>query len=266
MLKPNPKSREIALRCEGLCKDLGGQRILQGIDLSVTAGEVVSVLGPSGSGKSTLLRCLNWLSPPSEGRVWIGEEQIGMMTDGRGKSRPLPEREIRRQRSRIGMVFQSFNLWPHMTAHENVMEGLLSVRHLDRGEASDRAARCLEEVGLANKKDSHPAKLSGGQQQRVAIARTIAMAPEIILFDEPTSALDPELVGEVLDVMRALALLPTTMIVVTHEVAFAENVCDRVVFMDEGRIIEQGPPAQILHCPTHERTQRFLSRFNHNAA
>jgi polar amino acid transport system ATP-binding protein len=264
-MKPKTGFPDIAIRCQGLCKDLGGQRVLQGIDLSVAAGEVVSILGPSGSGKSTLLRCLNWLSPPTEGRVWIGEEQVGVMVDGRGRSHPLGEREIRRQRSRIGMVFQSFNLWPHMSALENVMEGLLSVRRLSRPEASQRAARFLEDVGLAHKLDSRPANLSGGQQQRVAIARTIAMEPEVILFDEPTSALDPELVGEVLGVMRDLALRPTTMIVVTHEVAFADNVCDRVVFMDHGQIVEQGPPAQILHSPVQERTQRFLARYNHSA-
>lgn len=260
-MKPKTRFSEIAIRCEGLCKDLGGQRVLHGIDLAVAAGEVVSILGPSGSGKSTLLRCLNWLSPPTEGRIWVGDEQVGVATDGRGRSRPLGEREIRRQRSQIGIVFQSFNLWPHMTALDNVMEGLLSVRHVDKQQARQRAVRYLEDVGLGNKLDSRPANLSGGQQQRVAIARTIAMVPDVILFDEPTSALDPELVGEVLSVMRDLALRPTTMIVVTHEIAFAESVCDRVVFMDQGRIIEQGPPKQILHAPMHERTRRFLARY-----
>ncbi|APW39614.1 ectoine/hydroxyectoine ABC transporter ATP-binding protein EhuA [Rhodoferax koreense] len=250
-----------AIRCEGLCQDLGGQRVLQGIDLAVAKGEVVSVLGPSGSGKSTLLRCLNWLAPPTAGRVWLGNEEVGVKPDRHGRQRPLADAAVRAQRSRIGMVFQSFNLWPHMTALENVMEGLLSVKRLARAEAHERAAAALREVGLGHKLDSHPARLSGGQQQRVAIARTIAMQPEVILFDEPTSALDPELVGEVLGVMRELALRHTTMIVVTHEIAFADGVCDRVVFMDQGRIVEQGPPAQVLRAPQQERTQRFLGRF-----
>jgi polar amino acid transport system ATP-binding protein len=250
-----------AIRCEGLCKELGANLVLENIDLQVKHGEVVGVLGPSGSGKSTLLRCLNWLSPPTRGRVWLGGELLGMRLDAHGQGRPLRERAIRAQRSRIGMVFQSFNLWPHMTALENAMEGLLSVRHMPGPQARDVAANSLRIVGLENKLDCYPGKLSGGQQQRVAIARTIAMAPEIILFDEPTSALDPELVGEVLAVMRELALRPTTMIVVTHEIDFADEVCDRVVFMDQGRIVEQGVPSNVLHAPSEERTLRFLSRF-----
>ena len=251
-----------AIRCQQICKTLGTNRVLEGIDLAVAQGEVVSILGPSGSGKSTLLRCLNWLSPPTSGRVWLGNELLGIKLDDDGNAHTLSEAAIRLQRSRIGMVFQSFNLWPHMTALENVMEGLVSVRRLPRREARARAAESLRAVGLAQKVDSHPANLSGGQQQRVAIARTIAMTPEIILFDEPTSALDPELVGEVLAVMRELAARPTTMIVVTHEIGFADEVCNRVVFMDQGRIVEQGPPSQILHAPTEERTKRFLGRFS----
>ncbi len=252
----------IAIRCEGLCKDLGGNRVLSDVDLAVSVGEVVSVLGPSGSGKSTLLRCLNWLSPPTAGRVWLGDEMLGQRLDDSGAAHKLQERAIRIQRSRIGMVFQSFNLWPHMTALDNVAEGLLAVRKLPRVQALAQAAQSLRGVGLGQKLDSHPARLSGGQQQRVAIARTIAMQPEVILFDEPTSALDPELVGEVLAVMRELALRPTTMLIVTHEIAFAESVCDRVVFMDHGRIVEQGPPAQVLRAPKEERTQRFLGRLS----
>ena len=261
-LAPHPS----ALRCEGLTKVLGGQQVLEGVDLRVERGEVVSVLGPSGSGKSTLLRCLNWLSPPTDGRVWIGDELLGLRQDAAGRTRPLGDRQVRAQRSRIGMVFQAFNLWPHMTALENVMEGLLGVRKMNRPDAIEAASAALRQVGLASKRESYPAHLSGGQQQRVAIARTIAMAPEVILFDEPTSALDPELVGEVLGVMRALAEQSTTMIVVTHEIAFAEEVCSRVVFMDQGRIVEQGPPAQVLRAPVEERTRRFLGRFHRDAA
>jgi polar amino acid transport system ATP-binding protein len=251
-----------ALRCQGLCKDLGGNRVLNGIDLAVSAGEVVSILGPSGSGKSTLLRCLNWLSPPTEGAVWLANERVGVSVDVHGRLHKLPERVIRVQRSRIGMVFQSFNLWPHMTALDNVVEGLFSVRALSRSEAHARATQALQDVGLGDKLHSYPGNLSGGQQQRVAIARTVAMQPEVILFDEPTSALDPELVGEVLGVMRELASRPTTMLVVTHEISFAEGVCDRVVFMDHGCIVEEGTPAQVLLAPREERTRRFLGRFS----
>src|SRR5258706_2958268 len=248
-MEPATVPETFAIRCEGLCKDLGGHRVLDRIDLAVAAGEVVSILGPSGSGKSTLLRCLNWLSPPTEGRVWLAGDLLGLRIDAHGRPHALGERAVRLQRSRIGMVFQSFNLWPHMTALDNVMEGLLSVRRLPQPQARARAEEALRGVGLGHKLDSHPARLSGGQQQRVAIARTIAMQPEVILFDEPTSALDPELVGEVLAVMRELALRPTTMVVVTHEIGFADEVCNRVVFMDAGRIVEQGPPSQILHVP-----------------
>jgi polar amino acid transport system ATP-binding protein len=251
----------VALKASGIGKSFGPNRILDGVDLSVARGEVVCVLGPSGSGKSTLLRCLNWLAPPDEGAVWIGDERIGMRETASGAAKPRPEREIRAQRSRIGMVFQSFNLWPHMTVLENVMEGLLSVKRMARLEASDLAVEALRQVGLGAKHTATPANLSGGQQQRVGIARTLAMAPEIILFDEPTSALDPELVGEVLAVMRGLAAKETTMIVVTHEIAFARDVADRVIFMDGGRIVEQGPPAQVLDAPSSTRLQQFLYRF-----
>jgi len=250
-----------AIRCGKICKTLGGNLILRDIDLAVRRGEVVSVLGRSGSGKSTLLRCLNWLSPPTSGVVWLGDEMVGIEIDQSGRERLRSASALRRQRSRIGMVFQQFNLWPHMTALQNVMEGLMSVRGLVRAHALEKAREALAGVGLSHKQDSYPASLSGGEQQRVGIARTIAMEPEIILFDEPTSALDPELVGEVLAVMRDLARRPTTMIVVTHEIGFADDVCDRVVFMDQGVIIEEGPPAQVLHAPSEERTRRFLSRF-----
>ncbi|SDE27740.1 polar amino acid transport system ATP-binding protein [Paraburkholderia lycopersici] len=247
-----------ALRASDIVKSFGTQRILDGVSLDIARGEVVCILGPSGSGKSTLLRCLNWLSPPDAGEVWIGDERVGM----RNTSTPRPEREIRAQRSRIGMVFQSFNLWPHMSVLENVMEGLLSVKRMPRLKASDIAVEALRQVGLSGKHTEMPARLSGGQQQRVGIARTLAMAPEVILFDEPTSALDPELVGEVLAVMRGLAASQTTMIVVTHEIGFACDVADRVVFMDGGKIVEMGPPEQIIDHPSSARLRQFLHRFS----
>src|ERR1700756_2546833 len=225
-----------ALRARDIVKSFGSQRILDSVSLDVARGEVVCILGPSGSGKSTLLRCLNWLSPPDAGEVWIGDERVGM----RNASVPRPEREIRAQRSRIGMVFQSFNLWPHMTVLENVMEGLLSVKRMNRLAATDRAVEALHQVGLGGKHASMPANLSGGQQQRVGIARTLAMAPEVILFDEPTSALDPELVGEVLATIRSLAEENRTMVIVTHEMSFARDVANRVIFFDKGVIVEQG--------------------------
>jgi polar amino acid transport system ATP-binding protein len=252
----------VALKASGIVKSFGPNRILDGVDLTVARGETVCVLGPSGSGKSTLLRCLNWLSPPDEGAVWIGGERVGLRENANGSTGPRPDREIRAQRSRIGMVFQSFNLWPHMTVLENVMEGLRSVKRMNRLAASDLAVEALRQVGLSGKHTAMPANLSGGQQQRVGIARTLAMTPEVILFDEPTSALDPELVGEVLAVMRGLAANDTTMIVVTHEIGFARDVADRVIFMDGGRIVEQGPPAQVLDAPSSPRLQQFLYRFN----
>ncbi len=246
-----------ALRARDIVKSFGAQRVLDGVSLDVARGEVLCLLGPSGSGKSTLLRCLNWLAPPDSGEVWMGGERIGQRENGA----PRPEREIRAQRSRIGMVFQSFNLWPHLSVLENVMEGLISVKRMSRLAASDVAVEALRQVGLAARHTAMPAQLSGGQQQRVGIARTLAMAPEVILFDEPTSALDPELVGEVLAVMRGLAGGDTTMIVVTHEIGFAREVADRVVFMDGGRIVEMGPPAQVIDHPSSARLCQFLHRF-----
>ncbi|GAB7526425.1 amino acid ABC transporter ATP-binding protein [Paraburkholderia sp. 2C] len=250
-----------ALSARDIVKSFGAQRILDGVSLDVARGEAVCILGPSGSGKSTLLRCLNWLAPPDSGEVWIGADRVGMRNTSRGVPVPRPEREIRAQRSRIGMVFQSFNLWPHMNVLENVMEGLLSVKRMPRLDASDIAVDALRKVGLSGKHTAMPASLSGGQQQRVGIARTLAMAPEVILFDEPTSALDPELVGEVLAVMRGLAAGQTTMIVVTHEIGFAREVADRVVFMDGGKIVEAGPPEQVIDHPSSARLRQFLHRF-----
>ena len=250
-----------AIRAEHLVKVFGDLEVLSGISLEVAKGEVVCVLGPSGSGKSTLLRCLNWLSPPTSGTVWIGDEMLGMERDANGALRALGDARLRQQRSRIGMVFQSFNLWPHRTAIGNVMEGPMIVRGLSREKARERAEALLDRVGLQEKAASYPARLSGGQQQRVAIARALAMEPEILLFDEPTSALDPELVGEVLDVMQALAEQHTTMIVVTHEIGFASEAADRIVFMDEGSIIEEGPPADFLSSPREQRSRQFLDRY-----
>ena len=250
-----------AIEAREVSKSFGDLTVLRAVSLTVQPGEVVCILGPSGSGKSTLLRCLNWLSPPTSGEIRIGGELLGMRENTGGKREPLPEARLRQQRQRIGMVFQLLNLWPHRTALENVMEGPRIVLGLSKPEARKRAARLLDQVGLSDKADVYPARLSGGQQQRVAIARALAMEPEIILFDEPTSSLDPELVGEVLNVMKDLAQLNTTMIVVTHEIGFAAEAADRIVFMDEGQIIEEASPRQFLHNPKHQRSRQFLEQF-----
>ena len=253
-----------AIRAVDITKVFGDLKVLRGVSLAVRKGEVVCVLGPSGSGKSTLLRCLNWLSPPTTGEVYIGEERLGMAIGG---AAPLPDSKLRLQRSRIGMVFQQFNLWPHRTAIENVMEGPVIVRGLSRADARAKAAALLDKVGLSEKHDVYPAKLSGGQQQRVAIARALAMEPEILLFDEPTSALDPELVGEVLEVMQALAAQHTTMIVVTHEIGFAAEAANRILFMDQGLIVEEAPPRDFFSNPREPRSRQFLDRYlKRNAA
>jgi polar amino acid transport system ATP-binding protein len=256
-----------ALRAQGIRKTFGANEVLCGIDLSVARGEIICIVGPSGSGKSTLVRCLNWLSPPSQGNVWLGDTLLGQTRRPDGSLAPVPARTLRRQRARIGMVFQHFNLWPHMTAIENVMEGPRAVHGLPKIAARDLAMTTLSRVGLAECGDHYPGQLSGGQQQRVAIARALAMQPEILLFDEATSALDPELVGEVLDVMADLAARRTTMIVVTHELGFAAAAADRIVMMDAGRIIESGPPRQVLAEPESARTRKFVARtLSRNAA
>jgi polar amino acid transport system ATP-binding protein len=233
----------------GISKSYGEHRVLDRVSLEVAKGEVVCIIGPSGSGKSTLLRCINGLESYDEGEVTIDGEAVHRERDS-----------IHAIRSEVGMVFQRFNLFPHRTALENVMEGPMYVKGTARSKAREEAAALLAKVGLAQKLDAYPAKLSGGQQQRVAIARALAMQPKAILFDEPTSALDPELVGEVLKVMLDLAREGMTMVVVTHEMAFAAEVARRVIFLDHGRVIEEGPPQQVLSEPKHERTRDFLQR------
>jgi polar amino acid transport system ATP-binding protein len=240
-------------------KSFGRVEVLRGIDLTVQPGEVACVIGPSGSGKSTFLRCINHLERIDAGQMRVNGDLIGYREAG-GKLYELRESEVARQRREIGMVFQRFNLFPHMTAAENVMEAPRTVRREPRQAARKRAVQLLDRVGLIDKCDSYPAQLSGGQQQRVAIARALAMEPRLMLFDEPTSALDPELVGEVLDVMRGLARDGMTMVVVTHEMGFAREVGDSLVFMDEGRVVEAGDPREVLTNPQHERTKLFLSK------
>jgi polar amino acid transport system ATP-binding protein len=244
---------------EGVHKRFGRLEVLKGINLQVQRGEVMCLLGPSGSGKSTFLRCINHLEKINSGRLSVDGELVGYREKG-GKLHELHEREVGRKRAAIGMVFQHFNLFPHMTALENVTLAPIRVAGVSRNEARQRAVDLLTRVGLADKVSTYPVALSGGQQQRVAIARALAMQPKLMLFDEPTSALDPELVGDVLDVMRGLARDGMTMIVVTHEIGFAREVADSVVFMDEGVVVEAGTPAEVLGAPRHERTKAFLSK------
>ena len=250
---------ETMVSAEGVHKRFGHNEVLKGITLSVNRGEVMCLLGPSGSGKSTFLRCINHLEQINSGRLSVDGELVGYR-EANGKLYELHEREVSQQRQQIGMVFQQFNLFPHMTALQNVTLAPIQVLKRRRQEAEQRARELLDRVGLSDKHKSHPVALSGGQQQRVAIARALAMDPKLMLFDEPTSALDPELVGEVLDVMRDLAKSGMTMIVVTHEIGFAREVADTVVFMDGGVVVEAGPPAEVLGAPKHERTRSFLSK------
>jgi polar amino acid transport system ATP-binding protein len=247
------------VRVEQVHKNFGHLEVLKGVNLSVRAGEVAVVLGPSGSGKSTLLRCINHLEKINAGRIWVNGELIGYR-ERRGRLHELKEREVAAQRRGIGMVFQQFNLFPHMTVLENVMEAPVRLRRAPRAQVRQQAASLLARVGLSDKTDAYPAQISGGQAQRVAIARALAMGPKLMLFDEPTSALDPELVGEVLDVMKDLARDGMTMIVVTHEIGFAREVGDLLIFMDEGSIVESGPPREVLANPRHPRTQAFLAK------
>ncbi|MFI6869727.1 amino acid ABC transporter ATP-binding protein [Nocardia sp. NPDC050406] len=242
-----------------VCKNFGGLQVLKGITLEVKRGEVLCLIGPSGSGKSTFLRCINHLEQVNAGRLYVDGELVGYQ-EKNGKLYELHPREAARQRRDIGMVFQHFNLFPHRTALENIIEAPTQVKKLPKAKAVARARELLDRVGLADKADSYPAQLSGGQQQRVAIARALAMDPKLMLFDEPTSALDPELVGEVLGVMRELAADGMTMLVVTHEMGFAREVADQLVFMDGGVVVEAGVPFDVLSNPQHERTKAFLSR------
>lgn len=244
-----PDSRETIVRIVDLKKSFGDNEVLKDISTEVRKGEVVCVIGPSGSGKSTLLRCVNLLEDPTGGKVFIGDVEV---TD--------PDCDIDRVRSHMGMVFQSFNLFPHLTVLGNLTLAQVQVLKRKPSEAEEVARRNLERVGMTEKADAYPSTLSGGQQQRVAIARSLSMDPQLMLFDEPTSALDPELVGEVLAVMKALASEGMTMMIVTHEMAFAREVADRVIFMDGGYIVEEGPPEDVIHNPQHKRTKSFLHR------
>ncbi|GAA4945271.1 amino acid ABC transporter ATP-binding protein [Actinoplanes utahensis] len=247
------------IEISGVHKSFGPIEVLKGIDLTVEAGTVTVILGPSGSGKSTLLRCINRLEKVNSGTVRVDGELIGYEQRG-NRLHELSERRILQQRVGIGFVFQNFNLFPHLTALQNVAEARHSALRKTKSQAYEKAHELLALVDLWDRAGAYPRQLSGGQQQRVAIARALALEPKLILFDEPTSALDPELVGEVLDVLRDLARAGTTMIVVTHEIGFAREVADTVVFMDSGRIVEQGTPAQVLDHPRHERTRAFLSK------
>ncbi|MGI5240586.1 amino acid ABC transporter ATP-binding protein [Dactylosporangium sp. CA-139066] len=248
-----------ALEIRNVHKSFGPREVLKGVDLTVRPGDVVAVLGPSGSGKSTLLRAVNHLERPDLGYVALHGELIGVEVRG-DRLHELPQRAVRRQRTRIGFVAQSFNLFPNLTARDNVAEPLVAHRRLARPAARERAVELLAKVGLGERGDAYPRHLSGGQQQRVAIARALALEPDLVLFDEPTSALDPELVGEVLSVIRRLAEGGTTLVIVTHEIGFAREVADVVVFIDGGVIVEQGPPSRVLDNPQQPRTREFLAR------
>ncbi|WP_272482678.1 amino acid ABC transporter ATP-binding protein [Acidisphaera sp. L21] len=247
------------VKIRGLSKSYAGREVLRGIDLDVAAGSVMCIIGPSGSGKSTLLSCINHLERIDAGQIWVAGELVGYR-EKNGLMYELPERQISRMRQRVGMVFQQFNLFPHMTALANIMEAPIQVKRVRQADARARGVELLERVGLAAKHAMFPAQLSGGEQQRVAIARALAMDPQLMLFDEPTSALDPELVGEVLAVMKDLARSGMTMVVVTHELAFAREVGDELTFMDAGMVVERGAPRQVLAAPQQRRTQDFLSR------
>jgi len=248
-----------AVQVRGVHKSFGALHVLRGVELTVRRGEVTAILGPSGSGKSTLLRTLNHLEKVDAGLILVDGEPVGYRLKGR-KLHELHEREVLQQRSKVGFVFQDFNLFPHLTVLDNVVEAPVSALRRDRKEVQAEARELLSSVGVADKIDAYPRQLSGGQQQRVAIARALALHPAVILFDEPTSALDPELVGEVLEVIRQLALQGRTLIIVTHEIGFAREVADTVVFMDEGVVVEQGPPSQVLDNPQQERTKAFIAK------
>jgi polar amino acid transport system ATP-binding protein len=247
------------VKAEGVRKSFGRVEILKGIDLEVAPGDVVVIIGPSGSGKTTFLRCINHLEKINAGRLAVDGELVGYRQKG-DKLHELHDNEVAQKRSEIGMVFQRFNLFPHKTAIDNIMLGPIQVKGENKNVVRERAQKLLDRVGLGDRGDAYPAQLSGGQQQRIAIARALAMEPKLMLFDEPTSALDPELVGEVLEVMRDLATEGMTMVVVTHEIGFAREVGDALLFMDEGIIMESGNPRELVANPQHERTRQFLSK------
>jgi len=253
-----PAAERYTLEARRISKQFADLEVLRDVSMAVAPGSTVSILGPSGSGKSTMLRCLNWLETPDGGEVYLAGDRVGIRPDGR----PMSDKELARTRARMGMVFQSFNLWPHFTVLQNIIEAPIHVLGVPKDEAVARAESLLDKVGLSEKRDAWPHSLSGGQKQRVAIARALGMAPEVLLFDEPTSALDPELVGEVLAVMRALSDEGMTMIVVTHEMSFARDVCDEVVFMDKGQVVERAAPDRFFTAPATERAQRFLARYS----
>ena len=247
------------IKVENVSKSFGSLKVLKDINLQISPGEVVVVIGPSGSGKSTVLRCMNFLETIEKGKIYIDGKLLGFK-EVNGKLTKAPAKEIYKMRENIGMVFQRFNLFPHKTVLENIIEAPVLVKKINKQDAIQRAMGLLDKVGLEEKANAYPSQLSGGQQQRVAIARALAMEPKIMLFDEPTSALDPELVGEVLAVMKDLAKEGMTMVVVTHEMGFAKEVADRVLFMDDGKIVEDGPPSQIFTNPQHPRTREFLAK------
>jgi polar amino acid transport system ATP-binding protein len=247
------------VKAEGVCKNFGALKVLKGVTLEIGRGQVLVLVGPSGSGKSTFLRCINHLEQVNGGRLYVDGELIGYRERG-DKLHEMPPREAAKQRRDIGMVFQHFNLFPHRTALANIIEAPMQVKGVKKAAAIERANDLLNQVGLSEKASAYPAQLSGGQQQRVALARALAMIPKLMLFDEPTSALDPELVGEVLGVMKKLASEGMTMVVVTHEMGFAREVADQLVFMDAGVIVERGKPRDVLGNPQHERTKAFLSK------
>lgn len=253
-----PAPEEVpVLRVDGISKSFDGVEVVKDVSLEVHSGETISILGPSGSGKSTLLRCINWLEKPDRGDVYLAGKRVGRKEDGQLMS----DRELASVRAQMGMVFQSFNLWPHFTVLQNIIESPVHVLGLSKDDAVVRAERLLEKVGLEAKRDAYPYSLSGGQKQRVAIARALAMEPTVMLFDEPTSSLDPELVGEVLSVMGDLAAEGMTMVVVTHEMSFARDVCQEVVFMNDGEVLERSTPESFFSNPQTDRAQRFLTRY-----
>ena len=256
-MPPSPQAPAVSVR--DLHKRFGPLEVLKGVSLSAADGDVISILGASGSGKSTMLRCINMLEVPDAGEIAIGGETIALMRDRKGRMRPADSGQVDRIRSKVAMVFQSFNLWSHLTVLENVIEAPVHVQKRPKAEAVAEAEALLAKVGIADKRDHYPSHLSGGQQQRAAIARALAMHPQVMLFDEPTSALDPELVGEVLRVMRALAEEGRTMLVVTHEMGFARDVSSRVVFLHQGVVEEEGPPAQVFAASKSERFRQFIS-------